>query len=114
MGVNLLVGNLHGSQIAWKYRACAGHVVHWIPDGFKRQAGKSDWLLQFMIWRCCMMLEEVRQRRQPWGELVGMGFASDVRTIPMPPGGRFVHLYTWKPLAVRGHLCRLKDHVSPF
>ena len=52
MGVNLLVGNLHGSQNAWKYRACAGRAVHLIPDGVKRQAGKYDCLLQFMIWRC--------------------------------------------------------------
>jgi hypothetical protein len=40
IGVNLPVGNLHGSQIAWKYQVCAGHAVHWIPDGVKRQAGK--------------------------------------------------------------------------
>jgi len=48
------------------------------------------------------------------GELVGLGFKSNVRTIPIPPNWRLVHLYIWKPLAVRGHLCRLKDHVSPF
>ncbi len=55
-----------------------------------------------------------QQRRQPWGKLVGLGFNSNVRTIPMPPNRRFVHVCMCKPLAVRGHLCRLKDHISPF
>ena len=48
------------------------------------------------------------------GETGRTGFyKSNVRTIPIPPNWRLVHLYIWKPLAVRGHLCRLKDHVSP-
>ena len=34
-----------------------------------------------------------KERRQPWGKLVGLGFKSNVRTIPIPPNWRIVHFY---------------------
>ena len=39
VGANLLGRNLDGNQIAWKYRACAGHADLLFRDGVKRQAG---------------------------------------------------------------------------
>jgi hypothetical protein len=33
-----------------------------------------------------------QKRRQPWGELVAGGFASYVRTFPISPIWRFVHM----------------------
>ena len=47
MGANLLGRNLDGNQIAWKYRACAGHEDLLFRDGVQRQAGKCDCLLEF-------------------------------------------------------------------
>ena len=47
VGANLLGRNLHGNQIAWKYRVCAGHEDLLFRDGGKRQAGKCDCLLEF-------------------------------------------------------------------
>ena len=47
VGANLLGRNLHGNQIAWKYRACAGPEDLLFRDGVQRQAGKCDCLLEF-------------------------------------------------------------------
>ena len=47
VGANLLGRNVDGSQIAWRYRTCAGHVDLWFRDGVKRQAGKCDCLPEF-------------------------------------------------------------------
>ncbi len=47
VGANLLGRNLHGNQIAWKYRVCAGHEDLLFRDGVQRQAGKCDCLLEF-------------------------------------------------------------------
>src|SRR5271167_3601562 len=47
VGANLLGRNLHGNQIACKYRACAGHEDLLLRDGGKRHVGKCDCLLEF-------------------------------------------------------------------
>src|SRR5262249_41979757 len=55
------------------------------------------------------------QRRPSWGELVGRGFTSYVRTIPRPPIGRFVQVSARPPSATTGgDLCPQPDPVSPF
>ncbi len=46
-GANLLGRDLHGKQIAWKPRTCAGHAELLFSDGLKRQAGECNCLLLF-------------------------------------------------------------------
>ena len=47
VGANSLGRNFHGNQIAWKSRACAGHVVLLFRDGLIHQEGECNCLLQF-------------------------------------------------------------------
>jgi hypothetical protein len=50
---------------------------------------------------------------------MGVGFtgfnqAECVPSSVAPPIVAFCLLFGWQPLPTRGHLCRFKDHVSPY
>jgi hypothetical protein len=50
VGVNVLGRNLHGNQIAWSYRACAGHAFFLFRDGHELQAMECGYLIT-LCWK---------------------------------------------------------------